>query len=191
MQMTRATATWVQQADHISILFRVTAGRSYFRTRRNACVTAGKTTMIAGKIYHGCFEMLSWPYLTSADIINTCFWLLETWTKCSYFVEENIRPGAQRLAFEVKYEYIIRQRRIYRGPVFCGWASFQTTGVRCVNKLAMVLGQTTLSSGESKNSTIFWNRLLLLQSEYISRKVHIFYIAFYTLVKIYCHAKQC
>ena len=169
----------------------ITAGWYYFYILRNACVAAGKTTMTAGKIYHGCFEMLSWPHRTSTNIINTCFWLLETWTKCSYFVEENIRPGAQRLAFEVKYEYIIRQRWIYRGPVFCGWASFQTTGVRCVNKLAMVLGQTTLSSGESKNSTIFWNRLLLLQSEYISRKVHIFYIAFYTLVKIYCHAKQC
>ena len=30
----------------------VIAGRSYFRTLRNACVTAGK-------IYHGCSEMLS------------------------------------------------------------------------------------------------------------------------------------
>ena len=69
----------------------VTAGRSYFRTRRNACVTAGKTTMTAGKIYHGCFEMISWPHRTSANIINTCFWFLETCTKCSYFIEENIR----------------------------------------------------------------------------------------------------
>ena len=106
----------------------VTAGRSYFRTLRNACVTAGKTTMTAGKIYHGCFEMLSWPHRTSANIINTCFWLLETWTKCSYFIEENIQPGAQRLAFEVKYEYIVRQPRIYRGAAFCSWASFQTSG---------------------------------------------------------------
>jgi len=65
----------------IPILFRVTAGRSYFRTRRNACVTAGKTTMTAGKICHGCFETLSWPHLTSANIINTCFWLLETCMK--------------------------------------------------------------------------------------------------------------
>jgi len=117
----------------IPILFRVTASRSYFRTRRNACVTAGKTTMTAGKIYHGCFEMLSWPHLTSANIINTCFWLLETCTKCSYFIEEDIRPGAQRLALEVKYEYIVCQPRIYRGRAFCAWASFQTTGVRCVN----------------------------------------------------------
>ena len=85
----------------IPILFRVTAGRSYFRTRRNACVTAGKTTMTAGKICHGCFETLSWPHRTPANIINTCFWLLETCTKCSYFLEENIRPSAQRLAFEV------------------------------------------------------------------------------------------
>jgi len=60
------------------------------------------------KIYYGCFEMLSWPHRTSANIINTCFWLLETCTKCSYFIEENIRPGAQRLAFEV---------RVYRTPV--------------------------------------------------------------------------
>jgi len=67
----------------------VTAGRSYFRTLRNACVTAGKTTTTAGKIYHGCFEMLSWPHRTSMNIINICFWLLETCTKCSYFIEEN------------------------------------------------------------------------------------------------------
>ena len=99
----------------------VTAGRSYFHTLRNACVTAGKTTMTAGKIYHGCFEMLSWPHRTSANIINTCFWLLETCAKCSCFIEENIRPGTQRLAFEVKYEYIVRQPRIYRGPAFCAW----------------------------------------------------------------------
>ena len=87
----------------------VTGGRSYFCTLRNACVTAGKTTMTAGKIYHGCFEILSWPHRTSANIINICFWLLETCTKCSYFIEENIRPGTQRLAFEVKYEYIVRR----------------------------------------------------------------------------------
>jgi len=85
-----------------SISYMVTAGRSYFRTLRNACVTAGK-------IYHGCFEMLSWPHRTSANIINICFWLLETCTKCSYFIEKNIQPGTQRLAFEVKYDYIVRR----------------------------------------------------------------------------------
>jgi len=137
----------LQQADlrpiicrTIPILFRVTTGRSYFRTRRNACVTAGKTTMTAGKIYLGCFEMLSWPHLTSASIINTCFWLLETSTKCSYFIEENIRPGAQRLAFEVKYEYIVR-RRSALGPAFCTRASFQTTSVRCVKELVHSLAE--------------------------------------------------
>jgi len=36
----------------------VTVVRSYFRTRRKACVTAGKNTIVAGKIYYGCFEML-------------------------------------------------------------------------------------------------------------------------------------
>ena len=92
-----------------TILHMVTAGHYYFRTLRNACVTAGKTTMTAGKIYHGCFEMLSWPHGTSANIINICFWLLETCTKYSYFIEESIRPGTQRLAFEVKYEYIVRR----------------------------------------------------------------------------------
>jgi len=76
----------------------------------------------------GEFIDLSWPHRTSANIINTCFWLLETCTKCSYFIEENIRPGAQRLAFEVMYEYIVRQPRIYRGLAFCAWASFQTSG---------------------------------------------------------------
>ena len=120
----------------------VTAGRSYFRTLRNTCMTAGKTTMTVGKIYHGCFVMLSWPHRMSANIINICFWLLETYTKCSYFIEENIRPsalieeniwpGAQRLAFEVKYEYIVHRPCIYRGPAACTWASFHTTGAWCV-----------------------------------------------------------
>ena len=99
----------------------VTAARSYFRTLRNACVTAGK-------IYYGSFEMLSWPYRTSNNIINMCFWLLDTCAKCSYFIEENIRPGAQRLSFEVKYEYVHRSTNIScAGGLRLG--NFQTTGV--------------------------------------------------------------
>ena len=47
----------------------------YSSTLRNACVTAGK-------IYHGCFEMLSWPNRTSTNIINICFCLQETCMKC-------------------------------------------------------------------------------------------------------------
>jgi len=123
----------------------VTAGRSYFRSLRNACVTAGKTTMTAGKIYHGYFEMLSWPHRTSANIVNICFWLLETFTKCWYFVEENIRPGAQWLAFEVKYEYMVRRPWIYRGMAVCGWASFQTTAARCVNEYKLSKKSSSLS----------------------------------------------
>ena len=79
----------------------VTAGRSCFCTLRNACVSAGKPPWLWGKIYHGCFEMLSWPHRISNNIINTYFWLLETCMKCSYFIEENMRPRAQPLAFEV------------------------------------------------------------------------------------------
>ena len=94
-----------------------------------------KHTMAAGKINYGCFEMLSWPHRTSANIINTCFWLLETCMKCSYFIEQNIPPGAQRLAFELKYEYIVHQPRIYRGPAFCAFAAFQTSGDWSVNHL--------------------------------------------------------
>ena len=82
------------------------------------------------QIYHGFFEMLSWPHRTSAKIINTCFWLLETCTKCSYFTEENIRPGTQRLAFEVKYEYIVR--RSTNIPWACGLHLGKTTGAWCV-----------------------------------------------------------
>jgi len=125
IHITLETAPNEMQCDE-TIIHMVAAGRSYLRALRNACVTAGK-------IYHGCFEMLSWPHRTSANIINICFWLLETCTKCSYFIEEDTRPGAQRLAFEVKYEYIVRLPRIYRGPAVCGWASFQTIGARCVN----------------------------------------------------------
>jgi len=108
IHITLETASNEMQCDE-TISHMVTAGWSYFCTRRNACVTAGKTAMTAGKMYHGCFEMLSWPYNTSNNIINICFWLLETCTECSYFIEENMRPDAQWLAFEVKYEYIVHQ----------------------------------------------------------------------------------
>jgi len=112
----------------------VTAGRSDFHTLRNACVTAGKTTMTAGKTYHGCLEMLYWPHRTSANIINIRFWLLETCTKCSYFIEENIPHAAQRLPFEVKYEYIVRRStsipgrrpvlgKVSRQPALVVWGS--------------------------------------------------------------------
>jgi len=99
IHITLETAPSEMQCDE-TISHLVTAGRSYFCTLRNACVTAGK-------IYHGCFEMLSWPHRTSANIISTCFRLLETCRNCLYFIEENIRPGAQGLAFEV---------RVYRTP---------------------------------------------------------------------------
>jgi len=108
IHITLETAPNEMQCDE-TISHTVTAGRSYFCTLRNACVTAGK-------INYGCFEMLSWPHSTSANIINTCFWLLETWTKCSYFIEENIWPGDQRLGFEVRVyrtlvqEYIVVRR---------------------------------------------------------------------------------
>ena len=98
----------------------VTAARSYFRIQRNACVTVGK-------INYGCFEMLSWPHIMSNNIINICFWLLDTCTKCSYFIRENIWPGAQRLAFEVKYEYIVHR----------------STNISCTGGLRLVNFQTT------------------------------------------------
>jgi len=107
----------------------VTAGRSYFCTRQNVCVTADKTNMAAGKINYGYFEMLSWPNHMSNHIINICFWLLETSTKCSYFVEENMRPGAQQLAFEVKFEYIVHRstNTSWAGGLWLN--KFQTTGI--------------------------------------------------------------
>jgi len=83
----------LQQADLISALGETRTGLQ-------------KKNMAAGKINYGCFEMLSWPHRTSNNIINICFWLLETCTKCSYVIEENMRPGAHRLTFEVKFEYI-------------------------------------------------------------------------------------
>ena len=48
---TLETAPNEMQCDE-TISHMVKASPSYFRTLRNACVTAGK-------IYHGCFEMLS------------------------------------------------------------------------------------------------------------------------------------
>jgi len=57
--ITLETAPNEMQCDETISHHMVTAGRSYFRTLRNTCITAGKTAMTAGKIYHGCFEMLS------------------------------------------------------------------------------------------------------------------------------------
>jgi len=58
IHITLETAPNEMQCDE-TISDMVTAGRSYFRIPQNACVTAGKTTMTAGKVYHGCFETLS------------------------------------------------------------------------------------------------------------------------------------
>jgi len=69
IHITLETAPNEMQCDE-TIRNMVTADRSYFRTLQNACMTAGKTTMTAGKIFHGCFEMLSWPHCTSANIIS-------------------------------------------------------------------------------------------------------------------------
>jgi len=61
IHITLETAPNEMQCDE-TISHMVAAGRSYFRTLRNAWVTAGK-------IYHGCFETLSWPHRTSANVI--------------------------------------------------------------------------------------------------------------------------
>ena len=106
----------------------VTAGRPYFRNRRNAYMTAGKTTMAAGKINYGCFEMLFWPHRTSNYIINICFWLLETCRKYSYFIELNMWPRAQWLAFEVKYEYIMHRSTNISWAGSLRLGKFQITG---------------------------------------------------------------
>jgi len=58
IHITLETAPSEMQCDE-TISHMATAGRSYFRTLRNACVTASKSAMHPGKIYHGCFEMLS------------------------------------------------------------------------------------------------------------------------------------
>jgi len=76
-----------------------------------------------GQNHHDCRQNIPWllwnallttPYISEHYKYSICFWLLETCTKCSYFIEENIRPGAQRLAFEV---------RVYRTPAtYIPWA---------------------------------------------------------------------
>ena len=129
----------------------VTTDRSYFRTARKAYVTAGK-------IYHGSFQMLSWPH-RALNNINICFWLLETCTKCSYFVEENMQPGAQRLALKWSTSISCTGPRTYRAPALCGWASFQATGTRCV-KSAWSLYMLYFEGVHSKINCI-WTWLFL------------------------------
>ena len=76
--------------------------------------------MTAGKTYHGCFEMLSWAHCTSANISNICFWLLETCTKYSYFIEENIRPALNgwHLKWSTCISYASHEHAVGRRPVF-------------------------------------------------------------------------
>jgi len=49
--------------------------------------------------------------------------------KCSYFKEENMRPGAQRLAFEVKFEYIVHWSTNISWAGSLRLGKFQTTGI--------------------------------------------------------------
>jgi len=53
-------------------------------------------------------------------LLCNVFRLLETCTKGSYCIEENVGPGAQRLAFEV---------RIYRAAAVYGWATPRQTAL--------------------------------------------------------------
>jgi len=77
----------------------------------------------------------------------------------SYFIEENIWPGAQRLAFEVKYKYIVCRPWIYCGG--CTWASFQTTGTWCVKHCISKIAFLELSS---------WQCCFLRKMSYIDFK---------------------
>jgi len=143
IHITLETAPNEMQCDE-TISHMVTACWSYFRTRRNA--TAGKTTMARSKINYGCFEMLSWRHRTSNHIINICFWLLQTCTKCSYFIEENMRPGTQRLTFEVKYEHIVGRRstvgQVPDNRRLQNFAGNQNQACRSVVKTLLPKGQT-------------------------------------------------
>ena len=115
IHITLETAPIEIQCDE-TISHMVTAGQSYFPILWNACVTAGKTIMTAGRIYHGCFEMLSWPHRMSNNIINICFRLLETCTRCSYFAAENMRPRAWSEVQVYRppvHEYIMGRRSMF------------------------------------------------------------------------------
>jgi len=83
----------------------------------------------------------------SANIINICFWLLETCTKYSYFIEENIQPGTQRLAFEV---------RVYRTAV--PWAGGLHLGKFPDNRrlmcCALLKHTTAITQAGSRSQTI-------------------------------------
>jgi len=51
-------------------------------------------------------EHYKYMFLVARDLYE----MFVLYTKCSYFIEENIRPGAQRLVFKVKYEYTVGRR---------------------------------------------------------------------------------
>ena len=89
--VTRQSATWLQQADLISAL----------------CETSA---WLQAKYTNCCFEMLSWPHRTSANIIDVCFWLLETCTKCSCFIDRG-KHKTRRSTVGIWSEV-----RVYRTP---------------------------------------------------------------------------
>jgi len=127
IHITLETAPNEMQCDE-TISHKVTAVRSYFRTRRNACVTAGKTTMAAGKIYYGCFEMLSWPHRTSNNIINMFLVARDLYEMFVLYIGKHT---SRRSTVGIWNEV-----RIYRAPA----VYFQTTGVWSVLSIKLRRG---------------------------------------------------
>jgi len=129
--VTRQSATWLQQADLISALCET---RAWLQAKPPWL--QAKYTVVALKC--------SPAHRTSANIINIYFWLLETCTKCSYFIRKTYDPALN--GWHLKYEYIVRRPRIYRGPAVCGWASFQTTGAWYLRSISNLVPRFALLS---------------------------------------------
>jgi len=110
--------SWLQKADLISALCET---RAWLQAKPHDC-----RQNIPWLLWNA---LLTTPYVS--EHFKYMFLVARDLYEMFVLYRGKHMTGAQRLAFEVKYEYIVRQPRTYRGPAACTWASFQTTGAWC------------------------------------------------------------
>ena len=147
--VTRQSATWLQQADLISgysrpILFRVTAGRSYSDlisgySRPILFPHSAKRVLDCRQNHHGCRQnklRLLWNALLTTPYVSKHYKYMFLVARDLYemLVFYRGKHTTRRSTVGIWSEV-----RVYRTPVHeytvlaCTWASFQTTGAWCVD----------------------------------------------------------
>jgi len=142
--------------------------------------------------HHGCRQnklRLLWNALLTTPYVKKhykyMFLVAKTCAKCSYVTEENMRPGVQRLAFEVKLEYIAHRSTNIPWAAVCGWASFQTTGAWCFGQFAQFV---TFSSVPAEFLSFVYISVRLIGHRLIREFAQ--FVTFFYPLEAFCSAKM-